>query len=183
MSPHARSAVLAAALLAAISPGCQIWRQTPDARTYRMGFQNSPPRQFVDPRVSRTAQSLTWFRKRLSAPTSNSHGCTWQPGPIAPSPPAPSTLWPIANFLPDRSRFHFTEPYAQVTYSLISKLRKQPLIAGATTGRVGVTEGLSRTMAQRHLKQPELIPFASVPALIESICADGVPVGVVGDSA
>jgi hypothetical protein len=92
-------------------------------------------------------------------------------------------LWPIGNQLPERSHLHFTEPYAEVTYSLLSKLRDQPLVAGAITGRVGVTEGLAGTIAQRHLRQPELILFASVPALIESICDDGVPVGVIGESA
>src|SRR5664280_2450667 len=48
MSISARPPMLAAALLAALGSGCATWDAAPDDRTYRIGFQHSPPRQFVD---------------------------------------------------------------------------------------------------------------------------------------
>jgi hypothetical protein len=55
------------------------------------------------------------------------------------------------------------------------------VVAGAVTGRVGITEGLARTIAREHLP-PRLEAFANISALVESICGDGVPVGVIAES-
>ena len=178
----ARPPVLAAALLATLGSGCAAWHAAPDDRTYRIGFQYSPPRQFVDPQgkpygavidllqdaARRARVKLVWVHVAAGPDRAFASGAV--------------DLWPIVNQLPERRHLYFTEPYAEVTYFLFSKLRAQPLIAGAVAGKVGITEGLARKMAQQHLRQPELVVFADIPALIESICADGVPVGVMGES-
>jgi len=183
MSPHARPAVLATALLAAIASGCGIRHEGPDARVYRMGFQNSPPRQFVDAQGKPYGSIVDLVQEAARRAHVKLEWVHAAVGPDRAFAIGAIDLWPVLNILPERSHLHITEPYAEVTYSLVSKLHRQPLIAGAVTGRVGVTNGLARTIAQRRLRHPELVPFASVTALIESICDDGVPVGVVGESA
>ncbi|MGA2114232.1 MAG: transporter substrate-binding domain-containing protein [Bryobacteraceae bacterium] len=163
--------------------GCGFWQAGPDTRIYRIGFQNSPPRQFVDAHGKPYGSVIDLVQEAARRAHVKLEWVHVAAGPDRAFAGAAVDLWPIGNQLPERSHLHFTEPYAEVTYSLLSKLRDQPLVAGAITGRVGVTEGLAGTIAQRHLRQPELILFASVPALIESICDDGVPVGVIGESA
>src|ERR1035438_2835649 len=183
MSAPARSPVLAAALLVAIASGCGIGHEGADGRIYRIGFQNSPPRQYVDAQGKPYGAVIDLVQEAARRAHVKVEWVYVQAGPDRAFASGAVDLWPIINQLPERSHLHFTEPYAEVTYSLLSKPREQPLVAGAVTGRVGVTVGLSRTMAQKHLRQPELVPFASVAALIESICDDGVPVGVIAESA
>jgi signal transduction histidine kinase/DNA-binding response OmpR family regulator len=175
--------MLAAALLATLGSGCAIWHVAPDARTYRIGFQNSPPRQFVDPQGKPYGNVIDVLQEAARRAHVNLQWVHVPAGPDRAFAAGTVDLWPIVNQLPERGQLHFTEPYAEVTYSLFSKPRAQPLVAGTVSGKVGVTKGLARILAQKHLRQPELVVFADVPALIESICGDGVPVGVIGESA
>ena len=45
-----RTAVAAALapVLAVLTGSCSAWHAAPDSRTYRIGFQQAPPRQYVD---------------------------------------------------------------------------------------------------------------------------------------
>ena len=183
MSIPPRVRMLAAALLATLGSGCAISHTGPDARTYRIGFQQSPPRQFVDTQGKPYGSVIDLLQGAARRARVKLEWVHVQAGPDRAFAGGTVDLWPILNQLPERGHLHFTEPYAEVTYWLLSKPHEQPLVAGAVTGRVGINEGLARTMAQKHLRQPRLEVFATIPALVESICGNGVPVGVIAESA
>ena len=183
MSSPQRALTLAAALLAALASGCALWNRAPDARTYRIGFQLSPPRQFVDTHGKPYGSVIDVLQEAARRSAVRLEWVHVPGGPDRAFAERTVDLWPIVNQLPERSRLYFTEPYAEVTYWLLSKPLAHPLDASSVTGRVGITEGLARTMALQHLRQPQLEVFESVTTLLYSICANGVPVGVIAESA
>jgi signal transduction histidine kinase/CheY-like chemotaxis protein len=93
-------------------------------------------------------------------------------------------LWPIMNQLPQRRRFHFTEPYAQLTYWLVARDQGQALDGDAVAGQVvGVTEGLATTMAAEHLPRAKVRVFGASDNPIEGVCSGAVFAAVVAESA
>ena len=91
-------------------------------------------------------------------------------------------LWPLVNILPERRAYHFSTPLAEITYWLVSKPREKPLIASSVTGRVGIIEGLARIISNRYLQDAQVEVSPSVPVLVERICNDEIPMGIIGES-
>ena len=169
--------ILAVALLAA---GVWIWRrrsfQPPSNRTYRIGFQNSPPRQLVDKQGRPYGSAIDLLNEAARRANVRLEWVQIPQGPDLALSKGLVELWPIVNQLPERASFHFSEPYAQVTYWLVTKSR-----AGASNAAgqvVGATEGLGTTIARHHLPLAKLRTFDSVPALLASVC-DGTIYGAV----
>jgi hypothetical protein len=92
-------------------------------------------------------------------------------------------LWPLLNKLPERSRFYFTEPYAELNYWLISKNLERALDATAVGGRsVGISTGLGGRIGRAYLPQAQFKTFEGVSALVEGVCNDTVFTGVLAES-
>ena len=156
----------------------------PAARTYRMGFQDSPPHQFVDTQGRPYGSAIDLTREAARRAGVKLDWVHVPEGPERGLDDGIVDFWPVVNQLPERSRFHFTEPYAQVTYWLVTK--GQELVPGRDTvaGRVvGITEGLAKKMAERHLPQARLQVFATIPTLMEGVCGGTVFAAVIAESA
>jgi signal transduction histidine kinase/CheY-like chemotaxis protein len=148
-----------------------------------MGFEQSPPRQFVDIHgqpYGSVIEVMTEAARRAGI------RLEWVHVPAGPDHALSEGIvdfWPVVNQLPERSRYHFTEPFAEVTYWMVSPGRGEALDVKAVAGRtVGITEGLARIMAVKYLMQPRLRMFTSVPALVEGICGGRVFAGVLAES-
>jgi hypothetical protein len=133
ISPRVR--MLAAALLVTFRSGCAISPAGPDARTYRIGFQHTPPRQFVDAQGKPYGSVIDLLHGAARRAQVKLEWVHVQAGPDRAFANGAVDLWPIVNQLPERGHLHFTEPYAEVTYWLLSKPHEQPLVAGTVTGR------------------------------------------------
>ncbi len=155
----------------------------PPARTYRIGFQYSPPRQFVDAHGQPYGSIIDILREAARRAHVTLDWVYVPGGPDRALSDGTIDLWPTVNELPERHHLHFSEPYAQVTYWLISRADAPALNRQAVNGRtVGFNEGLARRMAQEHLPEARLQPFNSVPALLANLCNHGVFAGVVAES-
>jgi ABC-type amino acid transport substrate-binding protein len=115
MPISARSPKLAAALLATLGSSCAIWHAPSDARTYRIGFQNSPPRQFVDPQGKPYGSVIDLLQEAARRAHVNLQWVHVPAGPDRAFAAGMVDLWPIVNQLPERRHLYFTEPYAEVT--------------------------------------------------------------------
>ena len=124
-------------------------------RTYRVGFQHSPPRQYVaadgtpyGPNIDILREAAARAHVRLE----------WVPTPEGPDKALKTgviDLWPIVASLPERERdFFITEPFTQVTYWLVANRASGITTHNAISGKkVGYTAGLtgqhSRTSISR----------------------------------
>jgi signal transduction histidine kinase/CheY-like chemotaxis protein len=155
----------------------------PPARSYRIGFQQSPPRQFVDAHGRPYGSAIDILSEAARRARVTLVWIYVPKGPDRALSDGAIDLWPIASQLPERSHFHFSEPYAQVTYWIVSRADAPALNPQAVKGRVvGIYEGLARRMAQEHLPEARLQSFNSVPALLADLCDHGVFAGVIAES-
>ena len=177
-----RSAVVMAALLL----GGAAWYSYRQAthlsarRTYRIGFQQSPPRQFVDSQGRPYGSAIDLLNEAARRADIQLQWVHVPQGPDQGLSEGIVDLWPVVNQLPERKSFHFSEPYAQVTYWLIKQARDG---AQDVEGRVvGVTAGLATTMAEKHLPQAKLQVFDSVSASIATLCDGKIFAAVIPES-
>jgi signal transduction histidine kinase/CheY-like chemotaxis protein len=175
-------------LSAAILIGC-VWiglhysAARPPARTYRVGFEASPPVQFVDAQGRPYGPAIDLFREAARRADVKLDWVHVPEGPDRGLSDGTVDFWPVVNQLPERRHFHFTEPYAQLTFWLITNGQEQALDRDAVAGHVvGITNRLSRTMAEKYLPQPRLQVFATVDTLIEGVCSGTVFAAVLADS-
>src|SRR2546421_8075178 len=116
-----RIGIVVAATAIALGTGYAFWRPKEMSRTYRIGFEQSPPRQMVDAQGQPYGPSIDILREAaLRAQVK----LEWVHVPAGPDRALSEGLvdfWPILNQLPDRRHFHFSKPYAGLTYWLISK--------------------------------------------------------------
>jgi signal transduction histidine kinase/DNA-binding response OmpR family regulator len=149
-----------------------------------MGFQDSPPRQHVDAQGRPYGSVIDLLREAARRADVRLDWVLVPEGPDHALSDGIVDLWPVVNELPERSRFHFSEPYAQVTYWLATKGQGQALDRDAVAGRVvGITEALARRIAEEHLPQAKLQVFATIPAMMEGVCSGTVFAAVIAESA
>jgi signal transduction histidine kinase/CheY-like chemotaxis protein len=156
----------------------------PPARTYRIGFQYSPPRQYVDAQGRPYGSVIDLLREAARRADIKLEWVHVPEGPDRGLDDGIVDLWPIMHQLPERSRFHFTEPYAQLTYWLVARSREPALSPDAAAGRVvGVTEGLATKMAEEHLPQSRLRVLGVDINPFEGVCNGTMFAAVVAESA
>ena len=156
----------------------------PPARTYRIGFQQSPPRQFVDARGQPYGSLIDVMREAAKRAGIRLEWVHVPQGPDYALSTGIVDLWPIVSQLPERGQFHFTEPFAEVTYWIFSQDQGRPLDTGDLKGHViGVADGLARPLTMKHLGKPQIQLFATVAGLMDSICSGRVFAGVIAESA
>ena len=180
-----RVLILSSAVLAGCGwIGLHYRTASPPARSYRIGFQYSPPRQYVDAQGRPYGSVIDLLREAARRADIKLEWVHVPEGPDRGLDSGIVDLWPIMNQLPERSRFHFTEPYAQLTYWLVARDQGQALDRDAVAGRVvGVTQGLATKMAEEHLPQSRLRVFGADLNPIEGVCNGTVFAAVVAESA
>ena len=178
-------AYAAAALLATAALVLYFGRSNqPDLlREYRIGFQQSPPLQFVTPDgkpagpiIELTNEAARRCGVRLQ----------WILAPEGPDQALESgkvELWPVAAALPDRRQFYFADPYLQSTWWLIGREGEAEVRPQALRGKkVGVVSGLSSRVARQFLPESEVQEVSGIQELQSAICAGTLPSGVFQDS-
>ncbi len=175
---------MAAAASVALALGSLRWRRGPDLRrTYRIGFQHAPPRQYVDrhgrpygPGIEliseaarRTGVKLEWVHVPEGPDRALTGGYT--------------DLWPVVNRIPERSHLHITEPYFEISYSLVSLSSGGGLSADDVAGHpVGVIKGLAAIIAHKHLPKARQEVLGGVAELVEAVCGGKIKAAVIADS-
>ncbi len=180
-----RWALFGAVILATGVSAIAVWRSDRlEDRTYRVGFQQSPPRQYVaadgtpyGPVIDILQEAAARSHVRLQ----------WVPVPEGPDKALRTgavDLWPVVASLPERERdFFITEPYAQVTYWLVANRASGITSFAASKGkRVGYTAGLTRRIAVEHFAGSVLVQQPSRARLIDAVCAQELDAILLPDS-
>ena len=164
-------AVSVAAAVITLGMGYLCRHRVEYSRTYRIGYEESPPRQMLDAQGRPYGPSVDILReaaRRAGIKLEWVHVLT---GPDRGLSEGVVDLWPVLNQLPERSHFHFTEPFAELNFWLISK-NLNPRIEPKDVGvrAVGVSPGLPGRIGRRYLPQAQFKMFATVPALVDAVC-------------
>ena len=156
----------------------------PPARVYRVGFQNSPPRQYVSPDGKPYGPSIDVIRE---AAVRSGLSVEWVLVPAGPDQALVKgtvDLWPIVGRLPEREGvFYITQPFAQVTYWLIAN-RASGIdhFSSAVRKRIGHAGGVPQRIAEKSFPQATLIHKESRPELVRAVCTGELDAGVLPDS-
>ncbi|HEV8145451.1 MAG TPA: transporter substrate-binding domain-containing protein, partial [Bryobacteraceae bacterium] len=180
-SNYAVTAFVATALLAVATLAWYFgWPKQPDLkREYRIGFQQSPPLQFVTP-AGRPSGPII----ELTAAAARRCGVklVWILAPEGPDQALASgkvELWPIAAALPDRSQFYFTEPYLQSTWWLLGREGQPQVRPEDLRGKtVGVGSGLGIRVVRQFLPESKALEVpGGIEALQQAICEGSLLTG------
>src|SRR5271157_2777414 len=167
---------MAALAMASVTAAIAGWmasraRVPPPARVYRMGFQYSPPRQFVSDSGQPYGPAIETIRE---AALRAGIALEWVQVPAGPDEAlAKGTvdLWPLVADLPERrARFYISEPYEESSFWLVS-LRTLDLRTEEMPGRtLGHTQGLSELMVDKFFPRSRPIRSPDRLAMIRSLC-------------
>jgi signal transduction histidine kinase/CheY-like chemotaxis protein len=142
-----------------------------DSRTYRIGYQQSPPRQFVDAQGQPYGEMIDVIREAARRGNVKLRWVQMPEGPDRAFAAGKVDLWPIANRLPERSRLHFSTPIAMWAYWLIATPQSSIVDLNAANGRpVGSMGGLLQRIARKYLPKSEIKVYATIPELLRAVC-------------
>ena len=175
---------LAAAASVGLAVWCVRWGPGPDlGRTYRIGFQEAPPRQFVDPQGRPYGSAIDLLNEAARRGGVKLEWVQVPEGPDRALSEGLVDLWPVVNRIPERSHLHITQPMFEVNYWLVSLDSGGGLSADDVAGkRLGITKGLAAYVVRKHLPRAKPETFGSIPELIQNICRGGVAAAVIADS-
>jgi signal transduction histidine kinase/CheY-like chemotaxis protein len=181
LSPRLRKSVFLIAL--SIPIVTYLWRRQPLDRTriYRMGFETSPPRQFVDsdgkpagPIIEMLSEAARRAGIRLE----------WVHSPDGPDKSLNGgqvDLWPLVTQLPSRTSLYFSEPYLLFNYWLVTGEHDvEPRNLARET--VGVPTAVIGSVVRKYLPDSKQVRFRNTAEVARAICAGQVKAGVMNDS-
>jgi signal transduction histidine kinase/ActR/RegA family two-component response regulator len=136
-----------------------------------MGFQHSPPRQYVSDRGQPYGPAIETIREAARRAGILLKWVEVPDGPDEALAKGTVDLWPLVADLPERrTRFYITEPYEETSFWLISlRARNLPVtdMSGHTLGHTG---GLSKRAADKYFPGSHRIGSRDRLALIRSLC-------------
>src|ERR1051326_9055750 len=186
VSPHCPWLLGAMAALVLLAGG---WLFIPrsgylPSRVYRIGFQNSPPRQYVDEHKRPYGSTIDILREAARRAHIELEWVLVPSGPDRALTKGTVDLWPLVNQIGGREHLHFTEPYAEATYWLISRMAEPAVDSQSVRGRVvGSIEGLPKKMARERFPDADVRVFPTVEAMLIGLCDAQIFAGVVVESA
>jgi signal transduction histidine kinase/CheY-like chemotaxis protein len=169
-----------------VSASAYLWRREPLdlSRVYRIGFEASPPRMYIDgngrpygPIFETISEAARRAGIRLD----------WIYSPGGPDQALGDgrvDLWPILAQLERRRSIYFSEPYFQFNYWLITRENATEPSASNTAGEtVGTTTPIILLVVEKYLPRSKAEYFSTISEMTRAVCSGRIPVGVLGDSA
>ena len=166
--------------------GAWLWQTTtgrPPERIYAIGFQNSPPRQFVDKNGKPYGSLIDILNQAARRAKIRLKWVHVPEGPDRALADGTVDLWPLVNELPERGHLHFSEPFAEVTYWLMSKGEAGIDTASLNGRTVGVLAGLGQKVGASQLPRARIQAYATVAAILEDVCDAKIPAALIAESA
>ena len=172
--------------LGCLVAGCGAWvwyvaSAPPPKRVYRMGFQNSPPRQFVTPSGQPYGPTIDIIR---GAAEHAGIALEWVQVPEGPDVALQSgrvDLWPLVARLPERLKHYYvSEPYEEASFWLASlKQRNIGNLDNLAGLRLGFPAGLSGRVALADYPLAIPVPVRERQESILTLCRGEVDAVVV----
>jgi ABC-type amino acid transport substrate-binding protein len=140
-------------------------------RVYRMGFQQSPPRQFVSDEGEPYGPTIDTIREAARRAGIALQWVQVPGGPDEALAKGTVDLWPLVGDLPERRRrFYISEPYEESNFWLTSRWALN-LGSEETSGRtLGYTSGLAKRIVDKYFPRSRPVLSPSRVAMIRSLC-------------
>lgn len=168
----------------AIAGGYYQWNSPPDLnRTYRIGYEHSPPRQLIKPDGGPTGSVIEIINEAARRGNVRLEWVRVWKGPDQALNSGTVDLWPVLNRLPRRRDLHITDPFFEINYWLTSLDTNGGLSVSDMPGRtLGATSQLLGEIAKEQIKNAKIQVFPDTTQLVLSVCNGEVAAGMVGDS-
>ena len=177
--------VLPAVVLAA-GAGGWIWmhsRAAVPARVYRMGFQNSPPRQYVTEEGRPYGPAIDTIREAAKRAGIRLEWVEMPAGPDAALTNGMVDLWPLVADTPDRRQnFYISQPYEESSFWLASVKALDPNDETMEGRRLGHAAGLSKRILDRMYPRSQPVGYANKMAMIYALCRGEIEAAVLAGS-
>jgi signal transduction histidine kinase/CheY-like chemotaxis protein len=152
-------------------------------RTYRIGYQVSPPRQYVGSNGEPEGPVIEMIRE---AARRGGIKLRWVQKPGSPESHLDRgeiDLWPLLNYTPQRSHLYFTEAYTQSSMWIMSLAETGPLTPSDLKGRqVAAITGVGVHTVRNLLPEARVLEVATAADILRLICTGAVAAGVLGDN-
>ena len=175
---------LTALVASGLCLGCVIWiclriNAPHPPPVYRMGFQNSPPKQVVSTTGEAYGSVVDTVREAARRAGVSLQWVLVPEGPDEALMRGKVDLWPLVGDLPDRhGKYYISDPYQQLTYWVISRKAKglrYETMAGRT---ICHQVGLSARIAKEYFPASRKVILPSRVAIIRSVCSGESDIGV-----
>lgn len=164
----AQCGLLSAVLLA----GSWFWLRArpPVQRVYRIGFEESPPRQYI----SKTGQPYGPAIETVAVAAERAGiRLQWVYSPQGPDEALGKgtvDLWPLVGDLPERrGRIYITDPFEELTFWLVT-FQSDDVGRSLDGKRLGYTPGLAGLLAARHFPNAVGVAAAGRPEMLGALC-------------
>lgn len=157
---------------AVLLTGSLSWRRSaaPEKRVYRIGFEASPPRQFVSSSGEPYGPAIDTIKvaaERAGIPFQ------WVYSPQGPDKALGKgtvDLWPLVGDLPERrGRIYISDPFEEVTFWMVT--RQSDDVRGSLDGRrVGYTPGLAAYLLGRRFPKAIGVQVADRLEMLARLC-------------
>jgi signal transduction histidine kinase/ActR/RegA family two-component response regulator len=136
-----------------------------------MGFQQSPPRQFVSDEGEPYGPTIDTIREAARRAGIALQWVQVPGGPDEALAKGTVDLWPLVGDLPERRRrFYISEPYEESNFWLTSRWALN-LGSEETSGRtLGYTSGLAKRIVDKYFPRSRPVLSPSRVAMIRSLC-------------
>ena len=162
------------------------WRaatRVPD-RVYHIGFQNSPPRQYVSANGHAYGQVIDVLQEAAARAHVKLQWDLVPRGPDEALTTGAVDLWPVVASLPDRElKFFITEPFAQVTFWLVANRSGGVTVFNRIPGKkIAYYGGLSRRLVQTRFRDSLAIEYPDRNSSVAAVCSEAVDAVLLADS-
>ena len=183
MSRKRLAALALTSVTAAIAGWMALRPRVPLPPVYRMGFQHSPPRQYVSDDGRPYGPSIETIREAARRAGIALQWTQVPDGPDEALAKGTVDLWPLVADLPERrARFYISQPYEESSFWLVSlgslNLAREDMF-GRTLGHTG---GLSKRIVDEYFPGSRAILSTSRLAMIRSLCRGEFEAGVLPGS-
>jgi signal transduction histidine kinase/ActR/RegA family two-component response regulator len=163
--------------------GGLLWYYTatkpPGLRAYRMGFQDSPPRQFVTPEGKPGGPAIDVIREAARHAGLTLEWVEVPAGPDRALETGAVDLWPLVARLPERAKqYYISDPYEEEALWFVTggdrSLGATQTIAGLP---IGVPAGLTARLFPHYFPRARLVPMRNRLSALVAVCrgeVDGI---------
>jgi signal transduction histidine kinase/DNA-binding response OmpR family regulator len=177
---------VSAILVLTAAIGAFAWRaatRVPD-RVYHIGYQNSPPRQYISTDGRPYGQVIDVLQEAAARAHLKLKWELVPPGPDEALTTGAVDLWPLVASLPERERkFFISEPFAQVTFWLVANRAGGITSFNGIAGkRIAYYGGLSRRLAHTRFRDSFVVEYPDRKASVAAVCSQAVDAVLLPDS-
>ncbi len=144
-----------------------------------MGFEHSPPRQFVSPSGEPYGPAIDVVREAARRAGVSLEWVMAPEGPDAALVTGRVDLWPIVADLPERRKaLYISEPFEELSFWLVSLKSKGIRYEGMKGRTLGAPGALAWRIAQQYFPSSQTIRVAERMGMLRSLCKGEFDAGV-----